>query len=481
MRKAILVFGVASMLLVFSCRKTMETSNKPVFMQTITSDLRTSATTVPLSLASELAQKFLQSKNPNRTVSIKSAETVIKNGVPYIHIINANDNAGFAMIAADSLYKPILAYDSTGNFDKNKLNAGLVLWFNKHGRNLDDIRNHKNPSIDSITSNNKKIWLAMGQKFKMGNSQMAANKNIKVNGNATKPNFYYYPEQIIGSGTDIWYNTVGPLCATTWGQVYPYNQYCPSGSYSGGHMPAGCVPVAMAQVMYYWQYPSAYGWGSMVTQINSNPATSPSNNPSGFTESARLIHDIGTTTGPVFINALTNFATSEFVYYQDDGSSAEDAYCPYVFGNFGYGSASRTETISDQIFSGAKNGVDYAWLLKDEASSHRPSVLTGHTGMNTILGLIYWPYLEGHTWVCDGVNEIIAQSYNIIEYYDHYGNPSYTEVQYIENPRSVLGYVHINWGWSGTNNGWYDYFTNYATSSGGDFQYFQTVIYDIHP
>ena len=42
---------------------------------------------------------------------------------------------------------------------------------------------------------------------------------------------------------------VGPLLTTTWDQWSPYNNLCP------GSCPAGCYPVAIAQVMNYWKWP----------------------------------------------------------------------------------------------------------------------------------------------------------------------------------------------------------------------------------
>ena len=42
---------------------------------------------------------------------------------------------------------------------------------------------------------------------------------------------------------------VGPLLTTTWDQGAPYNNLCPE------NCPAGCYPVAIAQVMNYWKWP----------------------------------------------------------------------------------------------------------------------------------------------------------------------------------------------------------------------------------
>ena len=44
---------------------------------------------------------------------------------------------------------------------------------------------------------------------------------------------------------------VGPLLTTAWHQKYPFNRYTPIKG--GEHAPAGCVPIAIAQVVNYHQ------------------------------------------------------------------------------------------------------------------------------------------------------------------------------------------------------------------------------------
>lgn len=124
-----IIILIVSALLLFSCKKDEGVKFKG--LTTTTFDIKTDSTAVTLSLATQLALHFLQSKNPSIVVTIKSAETIIKNGILYFHIINANDNAGFVIFSTDSIYAPLLAYDSIGNFDKNNLNPGLVMWLNK--------------------------------------------------------------------------------------------------------------------------------------------------------------------------------------------------------------------------------------------------------------------------------------------------------------------------------------------------------------
>lgn len=59
---------------------------------------------------------------------------------------------------------------------------------------------------------------------------------------------------------------VAPLLTTEWSQRAPYNNLCPKDSKNNESTLAGCVAIAMAQVMNYWQWPvhgigkNSYRW-----------------------------------------------------------------------------------------------------------------------------------------------------------------------------------------------------------------------------
>ncbi|MCP4703649.1 MAG: hypothetical protein GY865_03485 [candidate division Zixibacteria bacterium] len=59
--------------------------------------------------------------------------------------------------------------------------------------------------------------------------------------------------------------SVGPLLSTAWHQRAPYNMYCPLGCYNDQCV-VGCVGIAVAQILYYWQWPKngigniSYNW-----------------------------------------------------------------------------------------------------------------------------------------------------------------------------------------------------------------------------
>jgi hypothetical protein len=463
-RPSIAPLAVAiTLLFVFStsCRKLATEPTIKSYMETVNDDRNLSSTGIPLSRAKEIATLFLQSKNKSMPVSIKSAETVVKNGVPYMHIINANNNAGFVVISADSLYVPILAHSDKGNFNKQEMSPGLAVWFNVHGDNMQYIRTQKGRRVDSIVKINKMAWVALDKDYHIStNSGGGATSEF-----VRRVNDYDLNPTTTLTGYYVYNDYQAPLLQTNWHQEYPFNTYCPPLSYGGGNVPAGCTPIAMAQIMNFWQYPSAYDWSSTNTWPH--------------TEAARLIHDIGTTTGPFFMGSFTS--------YGDNASGTNDAYCPYVFNDFGYSSADRTTSISDQILWGRKNGTVYAGLLVDEVlNHHRPVVVGGNSDVDhpwwiSPIGLVEVPGGVGHSWVADGCD----RTTRIYEYTTTYNPelqglfpPTISEVIYTQ------GLLHMNWGWgAGYNTGWYDYSTNYTQQSATkpDFTYFQIIIYNIHP
>lgn len=56
------------------------------------------------------------------------------------------------------------------------------------------------------------------------------------------------------------FEQIGPLINTKWHQGYPFNVEAPNGY-------AGCIPVAVAQMAYYYKNPAKYNWN----QIYSTP------------------------------------------------------------------------------------------------------------------------------------------------------------------------------------------------------------------
>jgi hypothetical protein len=258
--KQYLIFIIFISFTIFQgCHKPTYYNPTQPLVQSTTDDIRLTATSVTLSDAIPISINFLQNKNHNQNISIKNAVTIEHNGKPYFHIINATQ--GFVILSSDSMYAPILAYDSINNFSyaPEDLNPGIRMWMNNEAYQLDWIRSEKTALNDSIGKVNKTLWNAIIQINKLPSSNPHP-EAINVTGNA-HPNVL--PPVLISSVPYGFLQNivVGPLCATHWDQNPPFNQYCPT--FSGSPAPTGCVPTAMSQVMYFWKYPtnnSSYSW-----------------------------------------------------------------------------------------------------------------------------------------------------------------------------------------------------------------------------
>lgn len=216
---------------------------------------------------------------------------------------------------------------------------------------------------------------------------------------------------------------VGPLLTSAWGQGCFHNMYCPETEWGPcNHASAGCIAVAMAQIMYYHKQPiigngkvsyncppygtlsadfgqTTYQWEEMVDTLHeSNPAT------------ALLISHCGISVkmdyGPQLSVSNIAKAHNAFSYY------------------FSYPSA----TLSDR-----SDFDDETWisLIRDNLDRNLPVYYTGTSSLGR------------HAFVCDG---------------------------YDSN-----GLFHFNFGWDGVADGYY----TIDTPSG--FSVDQAMIHDLLP
>lgn len=207
------------------------------------------------------------------------------------------------------------------------------------------------------------------------------------------------------------------LCTALWGQENPYNLNCPKtfGRY-GSNLYTGCVATAMSQIMYYYKYP-ATGSGTdctyTVVRSSSNKGTTYSRSFSNTYDWSNMIDDYtsqGTTAQQQAVATLMwDAGTAVHMQYASDGSGAftNDAASAFVK-NFGYDSLS-VNYLTRFYYS------DEEWMdiIDNEISNGRPIL---YSGVDATSG--------GHAFVFDGIDD--------------------------------NGLVHINWGWDGEANGFYD-------------------------
>jgi PKD repeat protein len=221
-------------------------------------------------------------------------------------------------------------------------------------------------------------------------------------------------------------SSVSPLCTTTWDQSPYYNGDCPINPTDGQQCITGCVATAMAQIMKFWNYP-AKGIGSSsydctvanndqfnIGELSANYGATtfvwtdmPNSINGANSQIAELMYEAGVSVdmsyGDQESGAYVTQAEANQAFGYDNAPCSQYSYVNY----FNYNSAT-LQGVMEKSYAAS------AWtaLIENELNAGRPVQYEG-----------YDPSQGGHTWVCDG--------------YDVNNN------------------LHMNWGWSGQDDGYY--------------------------
>ncbi len=341
--------------------------------------------------------------------------------MPYrnIYFFLEKQGRGFVLVSADDRAIPILGYSTENTFYPADLPEHIADWFRQYDEQIDEIIANDIKATTEISDE----W----ERLIQGRPESAERAREK---------------------------SVSPLLTTKWGQggnsgsSVTYNSLCP---HSGStYAVAGCVAIATAQVMKYWNHPTTgrgshsythrtygtqsanfgnttYSWSSMPDQLTSSSAASQK------TAVATLIYHVGVACEMDYSASGSGASTGN--YGSITLPSAENA----LLSNFKY--SSTIHSIDRSNFTDA----EWIALLKGEldASTPRPILYSGRDASS------------GHAFVFDGYNN--------------------------------SNQFHVNWGWDGRYDG---YFTigalNPGTggtggSSSGTYNYSNQAVIGIKP
>ena len=163
--------------------------------------------------AEQVAQQFLNSHRlaakpqpKARLNMVQHRKTSRRAGAPTAYyVFNVEQDKGFVVVSGDDRTVPVLGYGETGAFDVDNMPENMKAWLQGY--------------VDQIE------WLN-------------AHPETPVATKATRRS----------------QNVIRPLIQTHWGQNDPYNLFCPMDG--DKKSVTGCVATAMAQLMYYHQYPA---------------------------------------------------------------------------------------------------------------------------------------------------------------------------------------------------------------------------------
>ena len=294
--------------------------------------------------ARQLASDFLSNMNPHGTRSGNSELTRAVTGVAdgndaAIYVFNSDNS--FVIISADDRTPAVLGYSDHGVYDMKKAPDGLKAmlgWLQASVRNYSTTR-----------------------------------------------------------GEVSIHDAIKPLLTTKWNQHSPYNLLCPYDAENDALSVTGCVATAMAQIMKYHEYPSAYNWSLMKDEYDSGDESAAAQ------EVAKVMKDAG---------------ESVYMKYSANGSFANADGISEAFRNtFGYSIS--TELVSRAYFT----AQEWDELIYSNLENKMP-VYYGGTAIDIDDSKGYLQGVEGgHGFIVDG--------------YDG------------------KGLYHVNWGWGGLSDGFF--------------------------
>lgn len=265
-----------------------------------------------------------------------------------LYILNAV-NGGFVIVSGDDRTAPILGYSDKGEFRTDNMPENVRYWLESYVEQIKALDNGATPVVRARTR-------------------------------SAQP-------------------AIEPLIKTHWDQFEPYNLRCPEG------YPTGCVATALAQVFYYYKWPTTStvipkyttGTGILMPEL---PATSFRWD---LMKDDYVVNETDESAEAVAELMLYVGQANEMNY--NKGASGAYIHEQNMIDYFGY-------SKNMQILS-AKNYTTAEWdeIIYHELECKRPVLYSGQSSSG------------GHQFICDGFD----------------GN----------------GLFHINWGWGGSSDGFF--------------------------
>lgn len=359
-----------------------------------------------------------------------SLETIADtDGAPFAYVVNF-DGGGFCIVGATKENYPVLAYDERNALTIDGNRSGIADWIDytveaAKYRTAEEAAAIARqwadyealPAATRAADDDPARNAAFNEK--MGSISFSGNSAFPLQFLLDNPTSGHVPDDILSNARILADQkncpyqyfiierinrsvTTGPYITTSWGQQ-DYNSLVIA-KYPG--CPTGCAAVAAGQIMNYYHYPEKY-WN-------------------GQSSLDQLIYDLG-------------------VSFKID-------YKPQVSGAY-----------PADIISGLQTDFNYSVTQEGYTADKMRSYLSDRE-KPAMIGGLNPAFMGGHIWICDGYKNIVNTEYRM--YYQVAQNGGWTYetngIYYLSNsvsPVTVVPgeFMHMNWGWDGTGNGWYKF------------------------
>lgn len=362
--------------------------------------LSVSAGVVDRATAKMKAMSFMPGKQFVESKSFISTRSQTPEKSNAFYVFNTEENQGFVIVSGDDRTQEILGYAEHGNLDDETMPENMRWWLENLARQIEALDSSLRPATKNATRSSMR--------------------------------------------------PITPLIKTEWGQGSPYNHMCPDGNNidydDGRYTPSkrcvtGCVATAMAQVMYYWQWPnSCNGIGSYDMGYWDNKGTD--DNPDLQFVKVCEVHSLPATTFNWEL-MKTKYKSGE---YGEDADAVANLmrYCGQAV-SMQYGTEESSSYLAPSImgdyFNYSKNIRELSrdnyttsqWesLVYNELIEGRPVLYAGFTSQQS-----------GHTFIVDGYRS--DGLFHMNWGWDSKGSYSVLSVCDYENEHGIVGSQNRN-------------------------------------
>ena len=324
-----------------------------------------------------------------------SKATTRFDGEPTFYVFNI-DTKGYVIVSADDRMVDVLAYSDEGSFVKENMPDNLRYWLSTYVEQLAALNDEAGAEVIPAW---RPVSLANGQPESDNTTTFSLDSQVKT-------------------ATTRAAAKVAPLLGgIMWDQDEPYNLLCPKKKNSSNEKEltvTGCVATAMAQVMKYHQWPDCGVGTNSYTGDGTTPVTiafNYDNNPFDWANMLDTYKPDQYTTEQgdavaLLMKACGVSVNMKYGLSADGGSGAYAQDIPGALSTY-FKYHPNVSYLTRDCFS-----IDeWRKIMKEELSAGRPVLYGGASNSG------------GHAFVADGYDE--------------------------------AGLFHMNWGWSGSGNGYF--------------------------
>lgn len=354
---------------------------------------------VTQSQALAMARQFGNSGNlPMKCAYVRQSPAQGTTAQSLYYVFNRGDNQGYVVVAGDDRVMPILAWSDSGELTQ------------------EDIENH--PSIKWMYDeySNQIQWAIKN----LPDVESSEFRHVRQ----ASANYTIEQEPLLAYEND---RTTKRAHAVSLGQDWPFNRYCPNYVYNGRSYPtvSGCVATAICTVLRWHEWPNkavgsfSYYWNGQKLSLNFDEEGAAENKEYDWSQMPEAVDAYGRDRAT---NVKLNDTQSDNYgrLLRDVGYCVKMNYGPASTGGSGAYVYDVPRALREN-FSYDSNVTDISredyttenWLkhVHGEMDSYGPVIYAGYSSGG------------GHCFVLDG---------------------------YATN-----GYVHVDWGWNGSSNGWH--------------------------